>query len=151
MTSEEIKKYKREWAKKKYHSNLLESRKKSLDAYYKHQEERRERNRVWKQNHKEEVKGYNRSYLEKNRKQINQRRNRYVAEKTGYAGAKVLEATRSGKIVPRPCELCGEKKAQAHHDDYNKPLDVRWLCDKCHRLWHRTNTPIYIRKALEAE
>lgn len=151
MTKDEIRKYKREWAKKKYHSNLEEGRKKSLEAYYKHQEERQERNRQWKEEHKDEIKEYNHSYLEKNRDAIYRRRNKYVTEKTGYAGSKVAEAIRLGKITPSPCEMCGEKKVQAHHDDYNKPLDVRWLCDKCRRLWHRTNTPIYIRKALEAE
>jgi hypothetical protein len=32
--------------------------------------------------------------------------------------------------------VCGEPEAQAHHDDYAKPLDVRWLCNKHHREHH---------------
>ncbi len=48
------------------------------------------------------------------------------------------------------CETCGEKKTfkdgrsgvQAHHPDYNKPLDVMWLCQKCHHEWHKTNKAI---------
>lgn len=44
----------------------------------------------------------------------------------------VARAIRSGKLIRQPCEVCGEK-AQAHHDDYSKPLDVRWLCFKHHR------------------
>lgn len=35
------------------------------------------------------------------------------------------------------CEKCGAPKAHAHHDDYTKPLDVRWLCRSCHGVEHR--------------
>lgn len=46
---------------------------------------------------------------------------------------------RSGEILKRPCEVCGNEKANAHHDDYAKPLEVRWLCDFHHSEWHRIN------------
>jgi|GEM_PF-990020 len=43
----------------------------------------------------------------------------------------------AGKLIKEPCEVCGtEKDVEAHHDDYNKPLDVRWLCRKHHREHH---------------
>lgn len=44
----------------------------------------------------------------------------------------VSDAIRRGKIVRQGCEVCGAK-AQAHHEDYSKPLDVRWFCFKHHR------------------
>ena len=50
-------------------------------------------------------------------------------------------AIRDGRLIRKPCEVCGEI-AQAHHDDYSKPLDVRWLCTKHHVEWHKHNTPI---------
>jgi ribosomal protein S27AE len=37
-----------------------------------------------------------------------------------------------GKIVRGPCERCGGSPAEMHHDDYGRPLDVRWLCRRCH-------------------
>lgn len=45
----------------------------------------------------------------------------------------VGNALRDGRITKTPCEVCGALKVQAHHDDYAKPLDVRWLCFRCHR------------------
>jgi hypothetical protein len=36
------------------------------------------------------------------------------------------------------CERCGKKKKLlAHHDDYSKPLEVKWLCWGCHQHCHR--------------
>jgi len=48
----------------------------------------------------------------------------------------VSNAIRDGKLQRQPCEVCGAKKTQAHHDDYSKPLDVRWLCSMCHQDEH---------------
>lgn len=50
------------------------------------------------------------------------------------AMAKVKYALRTGKLIrPSQCEECSKEcKPQAHHDDYNKPLEVRWLCQECH-------------------
>jgi hypothetical protein len=42
-------------------------------------------------------------------------------------------ALKSGKLVKKPCEVCGSLLSEAHHPDYSKPLDVRWLCIKHHR------------------
>lgn len=52
------------------------------------------------------------------------------------ARQKARTAVRLGNLKKQPCEKCGTEKAQMHHDDYDKPLDVRWLCAKCHRAHH---------------
>jgi len=53
------------------------------------------------------------------------------------AHSRVAYAVRTGKLVKQPCERCGASKlVQAHHDDYSKPLEVRWLCFPCHRIHH---------------
>src|SRR6185312_15311483 len=44
----------------------------------------------------------------------------------------VNNAIRDGRLLPQSCEVCGSR-AQAHHSDYSRPLDVRWLCFKHHR------------------
>lgn len=49
----------------------------------------------------------------------------------------VNNSLRDGKIKRLPCEVCGDKKAQAHHDDYSKPLEIRWLCVTHHAEHHR--------------
>lgn len=46
---------------------------------------------------------------------------------------------RRGKIVRQPCEVCGLLNSQMHHDDYSKPLEVRWFCRECHLKFHNSN------------
>ncbi len=46
-------------------------------------------------------------------------------------------AIRDKKLIKLPCEVCGKKKVEAHHDDYNYPLSVRWLCRKHHMEHHK--------------
>lgn len=57
--------------------------------------------------------------------------------------SKVRRAIRAGLLTPEPCEICRcEADVHAHHDDYRKPLDVRWLCRSHHTLWHVDNEAI---------
>lgn len=48
----------------------------------------------------------------------------------------VNNAIRDGKLAKGPCEFCGREDVHAHHKDYSKPLDVIWLCPKCHHRLH---------------
>jgi hypothetical protein len=54
-------------------------------------------------------------------------------------------AIRDGKLIQaNECSVCkSTEKIEGHHDDYTKPLEVRWLCESCHKEWHRHNKPIY--------
>lgn len=45
-------------------------------------------------------------------------------------------AVKRGTLKRMPCEVCGDTKVQAHHPDYRKPLFVKWLCFKHHRMEH---------------
>lgn len=42
----------------------------------------------------------------------------------------------SGKICKHACFVCGEENSEAHHPDYDSPLDVIWLCDFHHKQTH---------------
>lgn len=48
----------------------------------------------------------------------------------------VQRALRNGWLTRQPCEVCGEAFSCAHHDDYSKPLEVRWLCHAHHQEHH---------------
>jgi len=53
------------------------------------------------------------------------------------AHSAVARAIRSGDIQREPCVRCGEQKTLAHHEDYDLPLDVVWLCQPCHKQRHK--------------
>ncbi|WP_292636796.1 hypothetical protein [Mesorhizobium sp.] len=48
----------------------------------------------------------------------------------------VSNAVRDGRLFKQPCEFCGDDEVHAHHRDYTKPLEVVWLCPKCHHRLH---------------
>lgn len=49
----------------------------------------------------------------------------------------VNNAIRDGRLTKSPCSLCGtDENLHAHHKNYNRPLDVTWLCAKCHHRIH---------------
>lgn len=58
------------------------------------------------------------------------------AKKKANARSYLHMAVRRGKIEKLPCEVCHDPKVEAHHDDYDKPLEVRWLCKKHHLALH---------------
>jgi len=85
---------------------------------------------------------------------------RYGEDNHFYRGGKRVDARANnlleqaiedGKISnPGQCEFCGDRSRfadgrtaiQGHHTDYNRPLDVMWLCQKCHHEWHKQHKPI---------
>lgn len=71
-------------------------------------------------------------------KLLNYQRHYRTANKEKYiAHWKVSKAIKTGKLLKRPCQCCqSEENLHAHHTDYSSPLDVTWLCAKCHKLEH---------------
>ena len=80
--------------------------------------------RAWKRAHPERHAELARAYRARNR------------EKT-RAQNQLNYALRMGRMQRLPCEKCGSsEKVHAHHHDYSKPFDVRWLCYLCHKAEH---------------
>jgi hypothetical protein len=52
------------------------------------------------------------------------------------ARRQVMLARESGRLVSGPCEVCGDTYSLAHHEDYNEPLAVRYLCYTHHVRYH---------------
>lgn len=67
---------------------------------------------------------------------VYQRTRRAKHPEKNKARAKVNREVYEGKLIPQPCSVCGHHKAEAHHHDYSKPLDVIWLCFKHHHELH---------------
>lgn len=65
--------------------------------------------------------------------------------KQAQANHAVHSAITGGELVrSEVCSECGVKSAtDAHHDDYSKPLDVRWLCRRCHVNFHQENGAVW--------
>ena len=78
---------------------------------------------------------YNREWRKKNsyHNEINSKK-RYPEKE--YARYLIQYAVRKGKIKRLPCEICKKPKAQAHHPNYSKPLEIIWLCPLHHRMYH---------------
>jgi len=54
-----------------------------------------------------------------------------------WAHMALRSAVRRGLVVQTACENCGAEKSEAHHPDYSRPMQVKWLCRPCHKAEHR--------------
>jgi DNA-directed RNA polymerase subunit RPC12/RpoP len=80
------------------------------------------------------------AYARENRPEYNELR--LINKIKGIVRSKAKMAVRYGHIEKKPCEVCGSSKVEMHHDDYNKPLEVKFLCRIHHREAHKIFTPI---------
>ncbi len=87
-------------------------------------------------------------YLNKNpekksnilQKQSERRKNSNLEQFKQLAREMANKAVKAGRLTRKPCEVCGiNENIDAHHDDYARPLEVRWLC-KPHHAEHHKNT-----------
>lgn len=116
--------------------------------------------RKWRAEHPERYAATRRAWLDKNKEQQKQYgRERYFSgrykrskhykqtaeswrkqnREKRNASAAVYQAVKAGKISkPTHCEMCSQPAyLVGHHEDYSKRLDVKWICQSCHRYVHR--------------
>lgn len=120
-----IEKSSKEFSKDKTNSDGLQGWCKECSSQYK----LKHRNRTWDKAHPAKCREYKAKYEKRNPLKYNAHR-------------ALNKAIKKGILIRLPCEQCGESKAEGHHPDYHKPLEVIWLCHKCHVELHRNKTPL---------
>jgi hypothetical protein len=98
-----------------------------------------EQNERYRANNLERERERSRAYYAANKEaRLEAQRARRAAKPAKHKARKAIQhAIRSGKVKRQPCEECGTHElVHAHHDDYSKQLDVRWLCAKHHSIYH---------------
>ena len=86
------------------------------------------------------IKSQSEEFKQKEREKVNSKyRNDVFFAKQKKARAAVASAIKKGLLIKQPCKVCGEERVDGHHEDYDKPLDVIWLC-RLHHLEHHNST-----------
>jgi hypothetical protein len=50
--------------------------------------------------------------------------------------AKTKSLINAGALKPTPCEVCGSRDVVPHHEDYENPRAIIWLCERDHKRYH---------------
>lgn len=125
-------------------------KKKPLNEFYKHSQMKdghlnkcKTCNKADARKHREEnierIRAYDRARGNRQSKEYLQAYREKYPNKYKAHGT-VNRAIRAGKLFVEQCEVCGStENIHAHHDNYLKPLNVRWLCSAHHHQWHAEN------------
>lgn len=138
----------------KYKSCSICRQSKSAELFYKHRgtkdglrpdckecrsevQKRYKKSERGKEVNREAGRRYSGSEIGKKAKIAKQKR--YIAKfpEKVRARSHLNTAIKAGHIIRRPCEVCGTEPAHGHHDNYSKPLEVRWLCQLHHTEEHK--------------
>ncbi len=95
-------------------------------------EKKRDRDRDWMASS-----GYGkREAVKERRKNLRRSKGKSLEERVRILTNRAIELELLTK--PEKCSLCcASGDVDAHHYDYSKPLDVFWVCPRCHGIIHR--------------
>ncbi len=98
--------------------------------------------REYYKNHVENYKVYRKAYYKTKQGKISHKKADLKWQKNNLkkykASTAVNNALRAGKLFKKSCKKCGTiKDIHGHHEDYNLPLEVIWLCPSCHIRRHK--------------
>ena len=137
---EKVKKTTKKWIK----ANPNKVKKYKAADYQNNKEKCDKRNREWAKKNPEKIKEYDKRTREK--ESFKEWRRKYQIKRKIHATIKgkarkaINESVRQGKLIkPKNCQMCNsEENIEAHHADYEKFLEVLWVCRRCHRWIHTT-------------
>jgi len=138
----------RESSKKWKKENPEKVKKYKAADYQKHKEKRDKSAREYLKKYPEKKKEYAKKSREKETfkewRRAWDRAQEYHKTLEQKARKVVCYAVKNGSLTkPTTCSECqNEGKVEAHHADYEKPLEVVWLCRKCHMAKHKTKRRI---------
>jgi hypothetical protein len=108
-------------------------------THFKTREEYNQWYREYRERNREKIREYNlrynKNWRHENGSEAEKRYDRKYPEKL-YARRLLCEAVKKGIIKRGNCEVCKKPNAQGHHEDYYKPLEVRWFCPLHHKHHH---------------
>lgn len=90
---------------------------------------------------------YTNSWQKNNRKKVNeyqkkiQRLKKYKDKQSCRRKTFTLLKQRNITVYNQNCETCDRAAEVVHHEDYNNPYDILFLCKKCHGKLHQLKKP----------
>ncbi len=129
-------------SRKRYHENRerIIARRKEIGKSEESKKKDADRQRKWQNEHRENVRKAALKYCKTHREKVLKWHKEWKDKNKiqSRANRMVIDHVRRGKLIrPTKCEKCmKECKPDGHHRDYNKPLEVIWLCKICHNHEH---------------
>ena len=117
-----------EQGKRDCEKEIADKEKKKWRAYSK-KSYRKNRERILQHQH-----GYQHTIAAKKLKSLRDKEQRKTFRQKVNTRVRTYMAIKQGKLEKLPCQVCGDKKSEAHHPDYSNHLLIIWLCNKHHKM-----------------